>query len=76
MVKNLPAKAGDKGLILGLRRSPGGGNGKLLQYSCLGKPMDKRSLASYSPWGRKRVGHDLTTKCKNKLGHLFENAFL
>ena len=76
MVKNLPAKAGDEGLILGLRRSPGGGNGKLLQYSCLGKPMDKRSLASYSPWGRKRVGHDLATKCKNKLGHLFENAFL
>ena len=28
------------GLILGLGRSSGGGHGNLLQYSCLGKPMD------------------------------------
>ena len=38
MVKNLPANAGDsrhKGSILGLGRSPGVGNGNLLQYSCL-----------------------------------------
>ena len=27
--------------ILGLRRSPGGRNGKPLQYSCLGNPMDR-----------------------------------
>ena len=43
VVKNLPASAGDLrdlGSILGLRRSPGGGNGKLLQYSCLENPMD------------------------------------
>ena len=43
MVKNLPAEAGDPGdagLILGLGRSPGGGNGNLLQYSCLENPMD------------------------------------
>ena len=36
MVKNLPANAGDSGdvgLIPGLGRSPGGGNGNLLQYS-------------------------------------------
>ena len=35
-VKNLPANAGDTrdmGLILGLERSPGGGNGNALQYS-------------------------------------------
>ena len=32
-VKNLPANAQDIGLILGLGRSPGGGNGNLLQYS-------------------------------------------
>ena len=40
----------------------GEGNGNLLQYSCLGNPMDKRNLAGYSPWGHKRVGHDLETK--------------
>ena len=39
--KNPPANAGDTGLIPGLRRSPGQGNGNLLQYSCLGSPMDR-----------------------------------
>ena len=33
LVKNPPANAGDVGLILGLGRSPGGGNGNPLQYS-------------------------------------------
>ena len=42
--------AGDLGSIPGLQRSPGGGNGNPLQYSCLENPMDrKRSLAGYSP---------------------------
>ena len=41
MVKNLPTKAGDPGLIPGLGRSPGGGKGKPLQYSCLRNPMDR-----------------------------------
>ena len=44
MVKNLPANTrvtGDIGLILGLGRSPGGGNGNPLQYSCLGNHMDR-----------------------------------
>ena len=43
MVKNLPANAGttgDGGLIPGLGRSRGGGNGTLLPYSCLENPMD------------------------------------
>ena len=40
-VKNLLAKAGDMGLIPGLRKSPGEGNGNPLQYSCLENPMDK-----------------------------------
>jgi len=29
------------GLIPGLKRSPGEGNGNPLQYSCLGNPMDR-----------------------------------
>ena len=32
--------AGDQGLIPGLGRSPGEGNGNPLQYSCLKNPMD------------------------------------
>ena len=40
-VKNPPDNAGDAGLIPGLGRSPGGGNGNSLQYSCLGNPMDR-----------------------------------
>ena len=42
--KNLPANAGDKrdmSLIPGWGRSPGGGPGNLLQYSCLENPMDR-----------------------------------
>ena len=44
MVKNLPANEVDRrdtGLIPGLGRSLGGGNGNLLQYSCQGNPMDR-----------------------------------
>ena len=40
-VKNLPASAGDVGLIPGSGRPPGEGNGNLLQYSCLGNPVAK-----------------------------------
>ena len=43
VVKNISAKAGDVGLISGLGRSPGEGNGNLLQYSFLGSPMDRRA---------------------------------
>ena len=39
--KNPPANAGDAGLIPGLGRLPGEGNGKPLQYSCLENPMDR-----------------------------------
>ena len=41
MVKNLPADTGDMGSIPALGRSPGGGNGKPLQYFRLGNPMDR-----------------------------------
>ena len=43
MVKNLTANAGGVGLIPGLGRSPGGGNGNSLHYSCLGNPMDREA---------------------------------
>ena len=41
MVKNLHANAGDMGSIPEMGRSPGGGNGNLLQYSCLKNSMDR-----------------------------------
>ena len=44
VVKNHPTNAGDTGdmgLIPGSARSPEEGNGNLLQYSCLGNPLDK-----------------------------------
>ena len=44
VVKNLPANAGgsrDEGSIPGSGRSPGGGNGNPLQYSCLENPMER-----------------------------------
>ena len=43
-VKNPPANAGDirdAGSVPGLGRSPGGGHGNPLQYSCLENPMDR-----------------------------------
>ena len=40
VIKNLPASAGDVGLIPGSGRSPGGGHGSALQCSCLENPMD------------------------------------
>ena len=40
-VKNLPANAGDANLILGLGRSPGGGQGNPLQSSCLENYKDR-----------------------------------
>ena len=40
-VRNLPADVRDAGLIPGLGRSPGEGNGNPLQYSCLENFMDR-----------------------------------
>ena len=43
-VKNSPASAGDtgdSGLMPGMGRSPGEGNGNPLQYYCLENPMDR-----------------------------------
>ena len=44
IVENLPANAGDikdAGSISGSGKSPGGGHGNPLQYSCLENPMDR-----------------------------------
>ena len=57
MVKNSPANAGDvrdAGSIPGWARSPGGGHGDPLQYSCLENPMDR----GLQPIGLQTVGHN------------------
>ena len=55
VVKNPLVKAGDSGLTPGSGRSPGVGNGNLLQYSCLEKLHGQRSLEGCSPWNRKEL---------------------
>ena len=57
LVKNLPAMQKTPGL----GRSPGGGHGNPLQYSCLENPMDRGAWQT-TVHGVKRVGHDLATK--------------
>ena len=50
MVKNAPANVGDirdLGSVPGLGRSPGGGHGNRLQYSCLRNLHGQRSLVGY-----------------------------
>ena len=62
-VKNPSANAGDKrdaGLIPGLGRSPGEGDGNPLQYACLGNPLGRGTLQA-AVHGVKRVGLDLHT---------------
>ena len=55
-VENPPANAEDAGLIPRLGRSPGEGNGNLLQYSCLGNHMDRGAWWVMST-ELQRVGH-------------------
>ena len=44
VVKNLPVNTGDEVSIPGLGRSPGGGHGNPLHYSCRENPMDRQTL--------------------------------
>ena len=63
MVKNLPANAGDNGLIPGSGRSSGEGNGNTLQYSCLENSIPwTEDPGRLQPKGLKRPGCDLVTK--------------
>ena len=60
VVKKLPAMqddTGDAGSIPGSERSPGGGRGNPLQYSCLENPMDGGAWWAWSI-GSQRVGYD------------------
>ena len=70
MVKNLPANAGNVrgvGSIPGSGRSPGVGNDNSLQYTCLGESHGQRSVAGYSPWGRRES--DMTEETYHSTPH-------
>ena len=53
--KESACSAGDLGSVPGLGRSPGGGHGNSLQYSCLENLHVQRSLVGYSPRGCKEL---------------------
>ena len=76
MVKNPPVNAGDtRDLDLpGSGRSPGGGHGNPLQYSCLENPHGQRSLAGYSPQGYKEL--DMTEVTQHTLRGNQEHCIL
>ena len=59
--------AGDLGLIPGLGRFPGEGNGNPLQYFCLENPIDRRSLVGYSPRGCRKS--DVTERLSIHICH-------
>ena len=61
--KESACNAGDLVSIPGSGRFPRGGNGTLLQYSCLGNPMDRGAWWA-TVYGITRVGYDLATKTK------------
>ena len=58
VVNNPPANAGDfrdRGSIPGLGRSPEGGHGNSLQYSCLEHPMDRGAWRVTKSWIRLKL---------------------
>ena len=70
MVKNPPANAGDTrdtGSTPGSGRSPAGGHGNILQYSCLENPMER---------GAWRATVHKVTKSGTRLEHLSTHALL
>ena len=55
--KESACNEGDPGLIPGLGRSPGGGNGYPLQYSCLENAVDRRAWwAAVHGFAKTRTG--------------------
>ena len=70
MVKSPPANTGatgDAGSIPVSGRSPGGGNGNPLQYSCLENPMDRGAWWA-TVHGSQKSGDDLVTKQQHTIG--------
>ena len=75
VVKNVPANAEDMGLIPGSGRSPGGGNGNPLQYSCLENSTDRgawRALVheAAKSWTQPSTHPQITYMLKTHLSYL------
>ena len=62
MVKHLSANEGENGLDPWVGKTPWRRKWHPTLIFLPGESHGQRSLAGYSPWGHKRVGHDLTTK--------------
>ena len=81
VVKNLPANAGDRGLIPGSGRFPGDGNGNPLQCSCLENTMDKRawwatSMGSQESDTTERLNHHSISAVFQKASIFWRGAFI
>ena len=72
--KDSACNAGDPGSIPGSGRSPGGGHGNPLQYSCLENPHGQRSLEGYSPMGHKEL--DTTEWLSTKHAYLIRASLV
>ena len=62
--KESACNVGDLGSVSGVGRSPGGGHGNPLQYSCLKNLHGQRSMMGCSPWGHKEL--DTTEQLSTK----------
>ena len=73
---------GDLGLISGLRRfsglrrSPAGGHGNSVQYSCLENPHGQRSLSGYTVCGVAKSWTPLSDKAQHNTSRLLHFTFL
>ena len=72
VVKNLPANAGDTGLIPGSGRSPEEGNSNPLQYSGLGNLTEEP--CGLQSTGSQRVRHNLATKERRQYSRIYEHC--
>ena len=68
--------AGDLGSVPRSGRSPGGGHGNTLQYSCLENPMTEEPGGLYRPWGRKKsdLAEQLSLSSTVDLGKNYERT--
>ena len=68
VVKNPPANAGNSGSIPGSGQSPEEGSGNLLQYTCLGNPMDRGAW-----WATVReIAKELDTSKRQQYSKIFK----
>ena len=76
MVKNPPANAGDVGSVPGSGRSPGGGRGNPLQYSCQDNPTDRGAWRAAvhgvaKSWTQLSVRARAHTHTHTSISHIF-----